>query len=153
MLTILTPVADLVQRNYSPGVATALTGGGGDKTEQVVQKTGQVAKMREQVVMETYKKELARQIKAVAVAVSGVADAKVAVEVKEAAGGKPGSVEKITVYVLPGNSAGLVKTVSIDKLSGGADDDVPVELKTKLAGAIKELYQLREGQIVIKRMI
>lgn len=150
MLTMLSPLVSIVHdRPWAADVPVYGEKHNG-RAEWVTKNTGKVVGERDRIVLDVYRNDLAKQIRAVVAAMEGVADAKVAVEVKEAAGGRPGEVEKVTVYVRPGQNKSTVKPVNIGEVHSA--EDLPAPVKNKIASTLKELYQLRDSQLEIKRM-
>ena len=153
MLTIISPVADIVQHKYFLSDVTAMDIRAPDRSKRVIQDTGKVMEQRDLLVLEVYRKDLAQQVRAVVIAMDGVADAKIAVNLKETPGGKPGAVNKIIVYIQPGSGTAKVMPVNIGPASGNGSDELSSALKERVVGTIKELYQLNDSQVEVKKMI
>lgn len=153
MLTILNPVVEFIQSRSIPEQVPALgrrfTAGAG----QVPENTAAIADQKNRLALEIYKKDLAKQIRAVVLAMDSVADARVAVELKNDGDGRSsGALDKVTVWALQGtNTSGQkIQPVSI---AGGGDSrpaELSAPLKEKITRTVRELYQLRDSQVEIK---
>lgn len=139
MLTILNPVVEFIQTRLGPEQVPAMSGRLTPASDGVLQNANVVAEKRSRLAAEIYQKDLAKQIRAVVVALDGVADARVAVELKNPAEGRTGAIEKITIYLQTGNTAAGQKTD-------------PATIKAKISRTVRELYQLRDSQVAIQQL-
>ena len=153
MLTILNPVVEFIQSRSMPEQVPALGRRFTAGADQVPENTAAIADQKNRLAMEIYKKDLAKQIRAVVLAMDSVADARVAVELKNDGDGRSsGALDKVKVWVQQGtNTAGQkIQPVSIV----GGSDTRPAELsallKEKITRTVRELYQLRDSQVEIK---
>ncbi len=153
LLAILGPVVDILHSRAVPEVP-ALAGQSGPATDRVRSGTETVIRERDRLAVELYRKDLARQIRAVATAVDGVADARVAVELAQDAGGRAGALGKVTVYVLPGLTAEDRKAAGISVGKGGEARTAELRpaLRDKIARTVRELYQLSAAQVEVTKM-
>jgi stage III sporulation protein AF len=152
MIAILNPVLDIVHNKMAPENLPAVTQSGA-VSGRVKENMAAVTEERDRLARELYKKDLASQIKAVVVAVDGVADARVGIELKEGTEGKQGGLDKVSIAVLPGSpSAGTVEKVVIGAPQTTSSGELSGTVSEKVKKAVKELYQLRESQIEIKKM-
>jgi stage III sporulation protein AF len=153
MLAILNPVIDLVHYRLMPQPVPAISGRSGNPS-LAADGGAAVVKERNRLAVELYKNDLAKQMRAVILAIDGVADAKVAVETQQADVGRPGAIEKVLVYVQPGLAAAdrKVATVTIGEKAAPKPEEIKPALKEKIIRAIAELYQLRDGQVEIIRV-
>ncbi len=152
LLAILTPVVDALQGHRLPDVP-ALSGQSGPAADRVRSGAEAVVRERDRLTVELYKKDLARQIRAVVTAVVGVADARVAVAVRQA-DRRAGALDKVVVYVLPGLAAEERKAA---KFAAGTDGDarsaeLRPALRDKIARTVCELYQLPAAQVEVTKM-
>lgn len=149
MLAILNPAIDAVQGNWIAADMPAL-GTGRHKQADIIKTASQMAEDRERLVKEIYKRDMAKQIRALVMAIEGVAEVRVAIDLQDKSGNDAGEIRKITLYVKPGN---MVKPGAIEKISVGASPHPELELqeraKNKIKTTIIELYQLRGEQIEI----
>jgi len=105
-----------------------------------------------------YRKDLAKQIRALVMAVEGVAEVRVAVETNDEEGSKNiGAIKKIALYVQPGlpSTNSKIKKVSIDTTNTAAADNRPelsAATRDKIQRVITELYPIREDQLTIQRL-
>lgn len=153
LLAILNPVVDALQSRFAPEVP-ALGGQGGPAADRVRNGAEAVVRERDRLAVELYKRDLARQIRAVVTAVDGVADARVAVTVAQAAG-RAGALEKVVVYVQPGVDGGERKPAKITVGGGGGEArgaELRTALRDKIARTVSELYQLPAAQVEVTRM-
>lgn len=157
MLTILNPVLDIVQNRFMPeqelpAVATSI-----NKTPNTEKVVNSITEERDRLSYEIYKKELAKQIRALVITIEGVADAKVAVEVNSGeTKSQAGAIKSIIIYVQPGTSAkgsnfAPIPKVSIGKTESVVDAEVlKPQLVSKIQQSISALYQLSREQIEVK---
>lgn len=153
MLAMLNPVIDLLQPRFLSQQIPAIGARHGGSTDRVKEGTGAVLQERDRLAVQMYKNDLAKQIRAVSIAVDGVAEARVTVELKDSLADNPGAVEKVTVYVLPGKNLADEKVTPVN--IGGSEpkpQEISAALKEKMARTIRELYQLRDSQVEIKRL-
>lgn len=151
-LAILNPILDVIQNRWStaqiPALSTNTT-----NSQSVLNHANKVAGDREQLAFDTYKKELARQIRATTTAIEGIADAQVAVELENTQQGKfNGKVRLLTIYVKPGvnNSKGKIEPVVIGTTNSSEAIELKPQLKIKILQTIYELYQISNEHIEIK---
>lgn len=150
LLAILSPVIDVLQSRAAPEVP-ALGGAGGPAADRVQSGSAAVVRERDRLAVEFYRKDLARQIRAVVTAIDGVADARVAVEV---AGADNGRLGKVIVYVLPGLAAEdrKVARVTVAQGEGQRQPELRPALREKIIRAVCEIYQLPVEQVTVVRM-
>jgi stage III sporulation protein AF len=153
LLAVLTPVVDVLQSRRTPEVP-ALGGQGSQAADRVRSGTEAVVRERDRLAVEIYKKDLARQIRAVVAAVDGVADARVAVAVAADRDGRAGAIDSVVVYVQPGVAAADRKTVRITGGAGGEtrEGELRPSLRDKGARTVCELYQLPAAQVNVRKM-
>lgn len=151
MLTILNPAIDLVQGNWVAGDIPTI-GTGGQKQADIVRSANMAVGERDRLAKEIYKRDIGKQIRALVMAIDGVSEVRIAIELQEQAEtGATGAIKIISLYVKPGN---ISKPAAIDKVSVGAAEHPELELKetvrNKIRSTLTELYQLRGDQIDIK---
>lgn len=153
LLAILTPVVDALQSRRVPEVPT-LGGQISPTADRVRSGTEAVVRERDRLAVGMYKKDLARQIRAVVTAVDGVADARVAVTVAQDKGGRTGALDKVVVYVQPGLASADRTAVRIVASAGGETRAAELRpaLRDKIARTVCELYQLPPAQVEVMRM-
>lgn len=153
-LAILNPILDIIQNRWSPEQIPALSTNTAN-TQNVLKQANQVAGDRDQMALNTYKKELARQLRATITAIEGIADAQVAVELEDTQAGKlTGKVKSVTVYVKPGinSDSRMVAPIVIGQQSSNETSDLKPQLKRKIANTLYELYQISNEQLTIARL-
>lgn len=152
-LAILNPVLHVLENNWTDQQVPALSRSSSG-AQSMSNHVGKMAGEREQLAVETYKKELARQIKATVNALEGVADVQVAVSLDDTARNQPsGKIDRITLYVRPGQAgSNKIEKVSVNSSASGKSKDFPEQLKSKIRKTVGELYQLAQSQIEIKQL-
>ncbi|MDF2572739.1 MAG: stage sporulation protein [Sporomusa sp.] len=161
MLAILNPIINIIENKMTedqiPTMATRSSSdlsAGGD----ILNAANHVAGKRNELARELYVKDLSKQIRATVLAIDGVADAKVSVEIADTPPqqGTIGKIKSVVVYIEPGITAderkiakviirpdGLEKTPESNNLSQAVID--------KIKRAVTELYQLKSNQVEVKR--
>jgi stage III sporulation protein AF len=149
MLTILNPAIDVIHGNWTGGDIPTLSASS-KKQVDIIHNANQVAEERDRIAGEIYKRDLTKQVRALVMAVDGVADARIAIEFQKRPGGGMGAIHKITIFVKPGNIAqiGSVPKVSVDSPQH-PELELKDSVKNKIRIMIKELYQIRDDQIDI----
>lgn len=152
MLAILNPVIDVIQnRNALDQVPTI--SGNLDNSSAIVDQTHTMISKQEQLSVELYKKELAKQIRALVIAIEGVADAKVSVELDN---NRPRqeAIKGIVIYIQPGISSPVnhIEKVAIGK---GTEPSLSTEVlkpqtSQKIQNSVSELLQIPKDKIEIK---
>ena len=153
LLAILGPVVDILQSRAAPEVP-ALAGQSGPAADRVRSGTEAVVRERDRLAVELYRKDLARQLRAVVASVDGVADARVAVELAQDAGGRAGALGKVIVYVQPGLTADdrKVARISLGKSGEARTAELRPVLRDKIVRTVCELYQLSAAQVEVAKM-
>lgn len=165
MLAILNPVIDIIQNRWGNDQVAVLSTRANDSAdmENIASAVASVSNERERLSYEMYKKDLSKQIKAMVMAIDGVADAKVIVDVNTGGGNnQAGSIKNVVVYVAPGIASGEKKVAKVPQVSIGnagstqqaqdRQEDLKPELKARIRHTIAELYQLPQEQIEVKRL-
>jgi stage III sporulation protein AF len=157
MLSILNPLINVLHSQILPE-PVAVFGNPATRASEIERASQDAAKGRSQLTHEMYRKDLAKQIRALVMAVEGVAEVRVAVETNDEEGSKNiGAIKKIVLYVQPGltSTNSKIKKVSIDTTNTAAADNRP-ELSSatrdKIQRVITELYPIREDQLTIQRL-
>jgi stage III sporulation protein AF len=153
LLAVLGPAVDLLQSRAHPEVP-ALAGQNGPAADRIRSGAEQVVRERDRLAEEMYRKDLARQIRAVVTAVDGVADARVAVELARGREGKGGAIGKVIVYVQPGLTADDRKVARVVVGAGGEPRTAELRpaLRDKIVRTVGELYQLPGDKVEVVRM-
>nr|WP_092067321.1 stage III sporulation protein AF [Dendrosporobacter quercicolus]NSL46523.1 stage III sporulation protein AF [Dendrosporobacter quercicolus DSM 1736]SDL54182.1 stage III sporulation protein AF [Dendrosporobacter quercicolus] len=153
-LAILNPVLDVVQNNWSAQQVPALSTNS-TSSQSVISQANKIAGEREQLAVETYKKELGRQIKATVSALGGVADVQVAVSLADRKNSKfDGRIDRVTLYIKPGVSGetSRIEPVTAGPADSGKSGELSEQLKTKISKTVGELYQVSPQQLEIKHL-
>ncbi|MDD4599760.1 hypothetical protein SDC9_30308 [bioreactor metagenome] len=157
MLTILNPALNIIQNHLASGQELSLVSTTLNSSANIGNVTTSMVNERDKLSYELYKKELAKQIRAIVTTIDGVADARVTVAVNNAASGDTaGSIKDITVYVQPGIAAMGRNIASVPRVNLGDSDQASAvkelrpQLVAKIKHAVAELYQLSQNQIDVK---
>lgn len=151
LLAILNPVIDLVQNKIQPGEVSAISITSSNSSAANVNNA--LIEERERITYQLYKKELAQQIKAIVMAIDGVADARAAIRIEEQPGSKlAGAIQHITVYVQPGIAGGEKKIakVAIGEPAANSTEELKPQIKQKIQQTIVELYQLPNDKVDVQ---
>jgi len=151
MLAILTPIIDLVQHRGMPTQIQAMAGSN-DESTQIINHASDVAREREQLAAQLYKQEVAQQMQVMVIALDGVADAKVVIELNTMENHTLSyAIAHVEVYVTPGISknGSDIKKIKIDGHLQEVSDSA-TELDNKIKKMIVELYQLSKDRVDIK---
>ncbi|MDR3593000.1 MAG: stage III sporulation protein AF [Negativicutes bacterium] len=151
MLTILNPVVDFIQARSLPEQLPAFSNRTADGTGRPGAGPA-IADEKNRLAVEVYKKDLSRQIRAVVLAVDGVADARVSVQLKNEGDSRSGALDKIQLAILPGKSGAGPKIQPVSIAGPGATKpaEPSAQLRENIARTVRELYQLRDGQVEIQ---
>ena len=161
LLAILNPVIGVLETKLSTDQIPALAQTGGTLPDTEILTAGtQVAGKRNQLAQEIYARDLSKQIRAMVMAIDGVANAKVTVSVADDAqsGGKAmGKINNVVVYIEPGIAADERK---IDKVTIGSNTaEMPKQsnklspvIISKVKRMVTELYQLKSSQVEVKQI-
>jgi stage III sporulation protein AF len=153
MLAILNPIIGVVQHhltsiNQIPALST-----NSEISNVITNEVNHVTNERDKLSLELYKKELSQQIRILIIAMDGVADANVAVEINS---NTTNGVKSIVVYIKPGISTknekvASIKKITIDKQSGKTEESY-AGLKERITEMITELYQIPKEKVDIKML-
>ncbi|WP_245754940.1 stage III sporulation protein AF [Pelosinus propionicus] len=155
MLAILNPIIGTVQHLTSKDQVPAFAANLRD-LNVIENEANHVTKDHNALSLELYKKELSQQIRILVMAVDGVADANVVVEIKKGNASTAIGINSIIVYVKPGISAKGEKIVSIAKVKIDKEvnksEETHNDLKQRIADIILELYQIPKEKVDIKML-
>lgn len=153
MLAILNPIINLLHSKWMPNQVVTISGSNASDIDQAVRN---VSENRSKITHEMYRKELSRQIRALVMAIDGVADARIAVDTNTEEQAKTlGSINRITVFVQPGLASEgnkINKVVIGNKPAEAKQQELSAATKDKITRTIVELYQIKNDKIDIKRM-
>ena len=161
LLAILNPVIGVLETKLSTDQIPALAQTGGTLPDTEILNAGtQVAGKRNQLAQEIYARDLSKQIRAMVMAIDGVANAKVTVSVADDAqsGSKAmGRINNVVVYIEPGIAADERK---IDKVTIGSNtaemsrppNKLSPVIISKVKRMVTELYQLKSSQVEVKQI-
>lgn len=148
MLAILSPVMDIMSKGQQleslPSWREL-----SNKDNKTSESANKIAASQEQLAIDLYRQQLAKQIRSVVVTLDGVGDAQVVVDLDQSVNkAGPGSIHKVLITLQPGRSSQVAPVVL-----GGAEpvDDAPDDkVKTKVTRTVAELYQLPPQKIFVQ---
>jgi stage III sporulation protein AF len=157
MLAILNPIIGVVQQYLvSTKQIPALSTNSGSSTS-IINETNSTVIEREKLSLELYKKELSQQMRILIMAIDGVADANVAIDIKTInKNNVTSAINNVVVYIKPGISSQNAKVATIKKISIGEEngkaEELHVELTKRIIDMITELYQIPKDKIEIRML-
>ncbi len=152
MLSILNPIINVLQKQWLPEEVTVFRPSE-ESSANIKQAVNRAIKTRDEITLAQYRSDLARQIRAIVVALDGVAEAKVIVETENTAKGTLKGIQAVTVYVEPGTNKADRKVAMVtigssqEKQQPG---EIPAHTVQKIRQVITELTGLGNRQIEIK---
>ena len=156
MLAILSPVIDLIQSRWTPTQVAEITTNSVASSE-ILSAANLLVSERDHLASELHKKDVAKQIQALVLAIDGVAAARV--NVNFSYDKNLSKISNIEIYVKPGIATknDLVGESTVPKIVVGSSPqnvtgDINAGLKEKIKGIIGELYQLHSEKIEVKPM-
>ncbi|EAX47920.1 hypothetical protein TcarDRAFT_1609 [Thermosinus carboxydivorans Nor1] len=154
MLAVLNPVLEIINTQWGDRAAAVSAGAG--QAADILRKSRDLADEQSRLAQEVYRHDVAKQVRALAMAVDGVADARATVELVETADKRlTGAIKRVTVYITPGRTADgrNIEPITV-KPHEAADskEEIEPQIKAKIIRIVTELYQLRPAQIEVKRM-
>lgn len=156
MLAILNPALNIIESYLSSGqelsTAAATTLNNSTVNSNVITP---ITEERDRLSYELYKKELAKQIRAVVTTIDGVADARISVEVNSVNDKPAGSIKKVIVYIQPGLASSSrnilpVAPIKIGDEKRNESKELMPQLVNKIQHAIAELYQIPPNHIDVQ---
>lgn len=156
MLAILNPIISVVQQYLvSPKQITALSTNSGNSISMINEVNGTVSE-REKLSLELYKKELSQQMRIMIMAIDGVAEANVAIDINTINKSNVNAINSVVVYIKPGISTQTTKVAAIEKISIGEGnekaEELHTDLKKRIVDMITELYQIPNNKIEIRML-
>ncbi|SHJ95845.1 stage III sporulation protein AF [Propionispora hippei] len=164
MLAILNPLVGFFQNKWETEAALASsTMTEGRQSGDVTTTINNTVVEREVLAKEIYTKDLSKQIRTLVLAIQGVQEAKVAVELADEKNSKhKGGISKIKIYLKPGNYSGKSDTVEkIQPISvsdgepaqrQNSQEEIRAELKNRIIKTVTELYLLSPEQVEIYKL-
>ncbi|WP_425061162.1 hypothetical protein SCACP_19410 [Sporomusa carbonis] len=162
MLAILNPVISVIENRLMADQIPALANHsvGELSSADILNAANNTAGRREQLARDLYVRDLSKQIRATVLAIDGVADAKVTVNIAEATGQvskATGKINHVVVYIEPGIIADerKITKVAIGNNTTEAVKEsarLPASVIDKVKRTVTELYQLKANQVEVKRI-
>lgn len=153
MLAIMNPIISIVQNHLIPtNQVPALSTNFGNS---IINDSMNMSNERERLSLELYKKELTQQMKILVMAIDGVADVHVNVEINTIKNSSiAGGIESVLLYIKPGLSAKDRKVAPVSKITIGEQkdktEDPHIELKKRISEIVTELYQIPKEKIEVR---
>lgn len=153
MLAIMNPIISIVQNHLIPtNQVPALSTNFGNS---IMNDSMNMSNERERLSLELYKKELTQQMKILVMAIDGVADVHVNVEINTIKNSSiAGGIESVLLYIKPGLSAKDRKVAPVSKITIGEQkdktEDPHIELKKRISEIVTELYQIPKEKIEVR---
>ncbi|MDF2634497.1 MAG: stage sporulation protein [Pelosinus sp.] len=153
MLAILNPIIDVVQyhltsTNQIPALST-----NSEISSVITNEMNHVTNERDKLSLDIYKKELSQQMRILIMAVDGVADANVVVDINS---NTDSGIKSIVVYIKPGISTKGEKIASIKEIristQSGKTEELYTGLKERITEMIMELYQIPKEKVEIRML-
>jgi stage III sporulation protein AF len=157
MLAILNPIIGVVQQYLASTKQIPALSTNSENSISIINEANNIASEREKLSLELYKKELSQQMRILIMAIDGVADANVAVDIKAINKGNVTSViNSVVVYIKPGISVKNAKVAAVAKISigeeNGKKEEIHVDLKKRIIDMITELYQIPKDKVEIRML-
>lgn len=152
MLAIMNPIISIVQNYLIPNQVPVLST---NFSNSIMNNSMNISNEREKLSLELYKKELAQQMKILVMAIDGVADVHVNIEVNTVKNSSIASgIESVILYIKPGLSAKDRKVAAISKITIGEQkdkiEDPNMDLKKRISEIVTELYQIPKEKIEVR---
>jgi stage III sporulation protein AF len=153
MLAILNPIIGVVQHHLTSISPIPALSTNSEASNLITNEVNHVTNERDKLSLELYKKELGQQIRVLILAMDGVADANVVVEIESNTANR---VKSIVVYMKPGISTKNEKVATIKKITigkqSGKTEELYAGLKERITEMITELYQIPKEKVDIKML-
>ncbi|WP_236639426.1 stage III sporulation protein AF [Pelosinus sp. UFO1] len=153
MLAIMNPIISIIQNHLIPtNQVPALSTNFGNS---IMNDSMNMSNERERLSLELYKKELAQQMKILVMAIDGVADVHVNIEINTVKNSSIASgIESVILYIKPGLSAKDRKVAAVSKITIGEQkdktEDPHIDLKKRISEIVTELYQIPKEKIEVR---
>jgi stage III sporulation protein AF len=153
ILAILNPIIGVVQHHLTSISPIPALSTNSEASNLITNEVNHVTNERDKLSLELYKKELGQQIRVLILAMDGVADANVVVEIESNTANR---VKSIVVYMKPGISTKNEKVATIKKITigkpSGKTEELYAGLKERITEMITELYQIPKEKVDIKML-
>lgn len=148
MLAILSPVMEIMSKGQQLDSLSSwrVINIPGSNTSESANK---IAVSQEQVTIDLYRRQLAKQIRSVVVTLEGVSDAQVVVDLDQSVNkAGPGAIHQVLITLQQGRLS-QVTPVAVGKTEpvGDTPDD---KVKTKVTRTVAELYQVPPQKIIVQ---
>ena len=162
MLAILNPIIGFMEHQLTADQVPVLAARVDSSlaNANVLHAANEVAGKRDQLARDLYVRDLSKQIRATVIAISGVADAKVTVNIETdtpQTSKEMGKIKNVVIYIEPGITANERKiakvTVGITIPETAQESKLlSTVVVDKVTRAVTELYQLKSSQVEVRRM-
>lgn len=162
MLAILNPIIGVMERQLTVDQVPVLAARVDSSlaNANVLNAANEVAGKRDQLARDLYVRDLSKQIRATVMAISGVADAKVTVNIETDTpqpNKEMGKIKNVVIYIEPGITANERKiakvTVGITIPETAQESKLlSTVVVDKVTRVVTELYQIKSSQVEVRRM-
>jgi stage III sporulation protein AF len=162
MLAILNPIIGVMERQLTVDQVPVLAARVDSSlaNANVLNAANEVAGKRDQLARDLYVRDLSKQIRATVMAISGVTDAKVTVNIETDTpqpNKEMGKIKNVVIYIEPGITANERKiakvTVGITIPETAQESKLlSTVVVDKVTRAVTELYQIKSSQVEVRRM-
>jgi stage III sporulation protein AF len=157
MLAILNPIISAVQQYLATTQQMPALSTNSGNAISIINETNDISSQRERLSLELYKKELSQQMKILVMAIDGVADANVVVDIKTInKNDLTSAINSVVVYIKPGISVKDTKVATIAKISiseeHGKKEEEHTDLIRRIIDVITELYQIPKDKVEVRML-
>lgn len=150
MLAVLNPIITVLSRGQTDELLPAWRDLSRDDRKVKQVSAENLVAAEQEMTRNVYKKELAGQIRSVAVNIAGVGDAQVSVELEQAdSKNKSGAIRVVTITIQTRGSTGITP-VTLSHAVPAQDSGPSEELKAKVARTVSETVQLSPQKIIVQ---
>ncbi len=154
MLALLNPIIEILHSRWLPEKATVFGTSSGNPSE-IKRAVDRVVENRAQVTQDIYRRDIARQIRALVIAIDGVSEARIVVDTEDSKNQIAGAIRSVTIYVQPGLTKDDTKVAKVTIASSHTTTEhrpeISATIAMKIQRSITELIGLNANQIIIQR--
>ena len=154
MLALLNPLIDILHSRWLPEKAAVFGTSSGNPSE-IKRAVDRVVENRAQVTQDIYRRDMARQIRALVIAIDGVSEARVVVDTRDSKNQIAAAIRSVTIYVQPGLTKDDTKMAKVTIASSHTTEhrpEISATIAMKIRRSITELVGLNANQIIIQRL-
>ncbi len=155
MLALLNPLIDILHSRWLPE-KVAVFGTSSGNSSEIKRAVDRAVENRAQVTQDIYRRDMARQIRALVIAIDGVSEARVVVDTEDSKNQIAGAIRSVTIYVQPGLTKDDTRVAKVTIASSHTitehRPEVSATIAMKIQRSITELIGLNANQIIIQRL-